>query len=286
MTTTLDRLVELLALERLEENRFLGQSQDLGWGAIFGGQVLGQALSAAEQTVPAERACHSMHAYFLRPGDVCKPVTYDVERVQDGWSFCVRRVVALQDRKVIFQAQASFQVAEEGFEHQSSMPEVAGPEGLASERELALARMDRIPEFLRGMALAERPIEIRIVHPVDPLHPEPLPPVRHAWCRADGKLPDSPALHRRLLAYTSDFHLLGAALQPHGISWLTPGMKMASLDHAIWFHRSFRMDDWLLYAIDSPSASHARGLSRGHFFNRQGQLVASTAQEGLIRQRS
>jgi acyl-CoA thioesterase-2 len=283
MSKVLEELVELLALERIEENLFRGQSQDLGWGAVFGGQVLGQALSAAEQTVPDERTVHSFHSYFLRQGDAKKPIVYDVDCIRDGKSFTTRRVVAIQSGRPIFSMAASFQKLEPGFEHQATKPEVAGPEGLRSEAELAAAAADRIPEAFRERALAERPIEIRPVVPSDPLRPVPGPARRQHWYRASGKLPDRASVHQYLLAYASDSNFLGTALQPHGVSWLSPGMQVASLDHAMWFHRSFRFDEWLLYDVDSPSASSARGLVRGQFFKEDGTLVASTIQEGLIR---
>ncbi len=286
MTKVLDELVELLALERLEENLFRGQSQDLGWGQVFGGQVLGQALSAAVQTVPGDRPVHSLHAYFLRPGDVRRPIVYDVDRIRDGKSFTTRRVVAIQAGRPIFHLSASFQVEEEGFDHQAPRPESVGPDGLPSERDLWLARLDRIPERFHAQAVAERPIEIVPVDPVDPLRPEVKEPSHQVWVRAAGTLSDDPALHRYLLAYCSDFAFMTVSLRPHRATWIDPRMQVASIDHSMWFHRHFRMDDWLLHTIESPSASGARGLVRGQFFTRDGTLVASTAQEGLIRRRS
>lgn len=282
---TLSELLTLLELERIEQDLFRGQSQDLGWGNVFGGQVVGQALSAAAQTVPEERVVHSMHGYFLRPGDAKRPIVYDVDRIRDGKSFTTRRVVAIQNGAAIFSMAASFQREEPGFEHQATAPETPGPDGLLSEIEIARKYADRIPAHLLGQATCERPIEIRPVDPVNVLRPRARPPERRVWYRAVDRLPDAPSVHRYLLAYASDFNLLGAAMQPHAVSWLMPDMQVASLDHAIWFHRPFRMDDWLLYVIDSPSASGARGLSRGQFFTRDGTLVASTAQEGLIRRR-
>lgn len=278
-------LVDLLALERLDRDLFRGRSQDLGWGAIFGGQVLGQALSAAAQTVTADRAVHSVHGYFMRAGDVRRPILYQVDRLRDGASFTTRRVAAIQEGEAIFSLEASFQGAEEGFDHQDAMPEVPPPEALRSEHELALAIADKMPPALRAIALAERPIEIRPVEVRDPLRPEATPALRRMWYRAVDALPDDPALHRYLLAYASDFSFLGTAMDPHGTSWLQPGMQVASLDHVMWFHRPFRFDDWLLYVVDSPSASGGRGLVRGQFFDRAGRLVASAAQEGLIRRR-
>jgi acyl-CoA thioesterase-2 len=285
MHAVLADLLELLGLERLEESLFRGQSQDLGWGTVFGGQVLGQALSAAQQTVPEGRTVHSLHGYFLRPGDARRPIIYDVDRIRDGKSFTTRRVVAIQSGKAIFSMGASFQHAEDGFSHQATMPAVPGPEELPTETELARQIADKIPEPLRARALAVKPIETRQVAPVNPLRPDVRAPERYVWYRSIDPLPDDPKIHRFLLAYASDFHFMTTAMLPHGVSWLTPGMQTASLDHAMWFHRDFRLDDWLLYAIESPSASHARGLARGHFFNRKGELVASTVQEGLIRKR-
>lgn len=284
MKIVLQELLALLRLERIEQNLFRGQSQDLGWGAIFGGQVLGQALSAAEQTVPDEgRVVHSLHGYFLRQGDASKPVVYDVDCIRDGKSFTTRRVVAIQNGRPIFNMAASFQKTEPGFEHRAAMPEVPGPDGLLSEQELARSMGDRIPQALRKRATADGPLEIRPVELQNPLEPVAAPPVRHVWYRAVDPLPDTQSVHQYLLAYASDSNFLSTALHPHGVSWLTPGMQVASLDHAMWFHRPFRMDDWLLYSIESPSASGARGLVRGQFFTRDGVLVASTMQEGLIR---
>ena len=287
-------LVRILKLERIEENIFRGQSQDLGWGRVFGGQVLGQSLSAAEQTVPEGRSVHSLHGYFLRPGDAKESIVYLVDPIRDGRSFTTRRVVAVQNGKAIFNLSASFQVAEEGFEHQSpEMPEVPGPEELLGEKDLGRRYLQSLPEevrekfprALRERVVADRPIEVRPVAPVDPMNPGVSPPVRRVWFRASGELPDDRSIHQYLLAYASDFHLLGTTMQPHGVTWLTPGMQVASLDHAMWFHRSFRFDDWLLYDLESPSAEGARGLSRGRWFTRDGVLVASTMQEGLIRDR-
>lgn len=285
----LDQLLKLLQLERIEHNLFRGQSQDLGWGTLFGGHVLGQALSAAAQTVPTEprvRSVHSLHSYFLRRGDVSVPVIYDVDRIRDGKSFTTRRVVAIQHGRAIFNLSASFQVNEPGFSHQTTMPvDVPGPEGLPSNRELTMQYMSELPAALRDRYAHERPIEIRPVDPIDPIKPEKKPPRQRLWFRARGPLPDEQHVHQLLLSYASDFNLLHASVAPHGVSYWTRGMQIASLDHAMWFHRPFRMDQWLLYDIDSPSASGARGLARGQFYSTDGSLVASTVQEGLIRQR-
>jgi len=283
MSDVLSELVDLLALERIEENLFRGPSQDLGWGRVFGGQVLGQALSAAAQTVPPDRVVHSLHAYFLRPGAVDRPVVYDVDRIRDGRSFTTRRVVAIQNGRPIFNLSASFQAEEEGFEHQSTMPDVPPPESLRTEQELARKFYDRIPPLMRERIFGERPIESRPVDPLDPFAPPPHPPTRRTWYKANGPLPDDPAVHRYLLAYASDFGLLTTALRPHGASWVDRRLQVASLDHAMWFHRPVRFDDWLLHVMESPSAAGARGMVRGQWFTRDGVLVASTAQEGLIR---
>ncbi|MEZ4391632.1 MAG: acyl-CoA thioesterase II [Polyangiales bacterium] len=286
MSEVLDELVRLLSLERIEENLFRGQSQDLGWGTVYGGQVLGQALSAAAQTTPPDRAAHSLHAYFLRPGDVAMPIVYEVERIREGSSFTTRRVAAVQKGQVIFYLTASFQRDEEGFEHQDTMPEVPAPETLQTEQQRAAVYAHRLPRMLRERAVGERPFEMRYVDVGDdPVLPSPAPASRAMWIRTVDRLPDDPALHRFLLAYASDSGFITTALRPHGVTWLTPGMQVASIDHAMWFHRPFRADEWLLHVIDSPSAQSARGLVRGRVFDREGRLVASTAQEGLIRQR-
>jgi acyl-CoA thioesterase-2 len=279
----LEDLLALLKLERIEVNLFRGQSQDLGWGNVFGGQVLGQALSAAEQTVPEDRTVHSMHGYFLRVGDASKPIVYDVDFSRDGKSFTTRRVVAIQNGKPIFNLAASFQKREQGFEHQSPMPDAPDPEGLESELELARRNIDRIPEPFRARATAARPIEARPVDPINPLRPRKAPAHRKVWYRTIAPLPDELSVHQYLLAYASDFGFVTTAMQPHGVSWLSPKMQVASLDHAMWFHRPFRLDDWILYVMDSSTASGARGLAHGQFFTRDGRLVASTAQEGLMR---
>ncbi|GAC1355200.1 MAG: acyl-CoA thioesterase II [Polyangiales bacterium] len=287
MANVLDELVQLLALERIEENLFRGQSQDLGWGTVFGGQVLGQALSAAVQTVPPERHVHSLHAYFLRPGDVSKPIVYEVDRIRDGSSFTTRRVVAIQSGRPIFNLSTSFQTPEAGFEHQDAMPETPAPESLPTEQERVAAYTGKLPRIYRERATAPQPFEMRPVDsPMsDPISPPPRAPVRRVWLKTIARLPDDAALHRYLLAYASDHSLVTTALLPHGVTWLTPGMQVASLDHVMWFHQPFRVDDWLLYVIDSQAAHGARGLVRGRIFTREGRLVASTAQEGLIRRR-
>lgn len=285
MSTVLDDLVQLLALEAIEANVFRGQSQDLGWGQVFGGQVLGQALSAAAQTVPTDRIVHSLQSYFLRPGDASRPIVYDVDRSRDGGSFTTRRVVAIQGGKPIFHMSCSFQMEEAGYEHANSMPSVPGPEGLKNELEIWQAHEARIPEHLKARVLSPRAIELRPVDPVDVFAPTPREPRHAMWVKAAAPLPDDPALHRYLLAYCSDFSFIPTALRPHGVSWVSPRLQIASIDHIMWFHRPFRMDQWLLHVMESPSASGARGFVRGQFFDRAGNLVASTAQEGLVRKK-
>ncbi len=286
MTQVLDNLVSLLALEKIEENLFRGMSEDLGFRQLFGGQVLGQALSAASQTVMAERKVHSVHGYFLRPGDVSLPIVYQVETPRDGGSFTTRSVSAIQKGRPIFTLMASFHGEEEGPSHQSAMPQVPGPEELKSEVEIARANQHLYPEHVRASMISAKPIEIRRVGTYNPFNPRPSEPLQYMWMRAAGPLPDDDQLHRYLFAYASDFSLLSTAALPHAISTWAPHMQVASLDHAIWYHRPVRMDDWLLYAMDSPSASGARGFSRGQIFNRAGELVASVAQESLMRDRS
>ena len=278
-------LVDLLDLERLEDNLFRGQSRDIGTQFVFGGQVLGQALSAAQQTVDASRTAHSLHAYFLRAGDIDAPIVYSVERTRDGGTFSSRRVVAIQHGQPILNGSISFQIEEGGFEHQSSMPEVPMPEDIEPMQPLSPEQMAKLPEKIQRWLGVDAPIEFRHVWPQDKLKPVKRPPIQHIWFRAAAAVGDSPALHRALLAYASDFNLIGTATLPHGISYYTHNVQMASLDHALWFHRPFRMDDWLLYSFDSPTAQGARGLARGQIFSRDGRLIASSAQEGLIRLR-
>ncbi|MCI8209177.1 acyl-CoA thioesterase II [Pseudomonas sp. S25] len=285
MSQVLDDLVALLSLEPIEENLFRGRSQDLGFRQLFGGQVLGQSLSAASQTVEDARHVHSLHGYFLRPGDAGLPVVYQVDRVRDGGSFSTRRVTAIQKGQPIFTCSASFQYDEQGFQHQTSMPQIVGPENLPSELELMQQRAHLIPENMRDKMLCPKPIEFRPVTAVDPYNPQPTEAVKYIWFRTDGALPEVPALHKYLMAYASDFNLLTTSLLPHGKTVWQKDMQVASLDHSLWFHGDLRADDWLLYAMDSPWAGNSRGFSRGSVYNRAGQLVASVSQEGLIRHR-
>ena len=287
MDDSLARLVAQLDLERLEDNLFRGQSSDIGGRSVFGGQVIGQALVAAARTVEG-RVPHSLHAYFLLPGDMAAPIVYEVDRIRDGRSFTARRVQAIQHGRPILSLIASFQVIEPGFAHQSPMPDVPPPAALRSHAELREGWLhgpeaQRLPERLREAMRRPSPIEFRPVEPRDPLRPSPAEPRQAVWFRTVDRVPDDPMLHRCLLAYASDHNLMPTALLPHGKSWFTPGMIVASLDHAMWFHREARVDDWLLYAMDSPSAQGARGLARGLIYDQQGHLVASAAQEGLMR---
>ncbi|MGC3874930.1 acyl-CoA thioesterase [Halomonas sp. GXIMD04776] len=266
MTHALDTLVTLLGLEPLEENLFRGHSQDLGFPQLFGGQVLGQALSAASQTVDPSRRVHSLHGYFLRPGDAKRPVVYQVDRVRDGGSFTTRRVSAIQNGKTIFFCSASFHGEEEGLHHQSTMPDLSRPD------ELMASGMDVVS--FKG-------------HPIEFLHfpDDESVPQKRLWFRLAGDLPEDTILNRYLLAYSSDFNLLTSSLVPHGIKFGDPRLQIASLDHALWFHRDVKVNDWLLYDMESPWAGGARGFARGSIYSQQGQLVASSAQEGLIRMR-
>jgi acyl-CoA thioesterase II len=276
-------LLELLDLERLEINLFRGESRDIGSPQVFGGQVLGQALMAASRTVDIARPVHSLHAYFLRRGDFNAPIVYEVDRSRDGGSFTSRRVVAIQHGQQIFHMSASFQVAEEGPDHQASMPAVAPPEDLPDLSALQRRHLERLTEQARQYWSRSRPFEFRSVEAVSDGRPQPG--VRHVWFRLVGHCPQDEdwVLQRSLLAYVSDFHLLETATLPHGLSHFAGNVQLASIDHAMWFHRPFRLDEWMLYALISPSSSGARGLAFGRIFDRAGRLVASTAQEGLMR---
>lgn len=282
-TETINELIHILDLEEIEKNHYRATSPDEGWQRVYGGQVIGQALVAASRTVPEDRRAHSLHGYFLRPGDTRIPILYTVDRIRDGRSFTTRRVVAVQHGQAIFNMSISFQVAEEGFDHQLPMPEAPQPEGLRDERELRAEWLAKLPEEYAEAFSSERPIEMRPVDPMDIFHPEQRPPHQMCWMKARNPLPDDPRLHQCVLAYLSDWSLLDTATLPHAVSFTQTNMQMASLDHAMWFHRPFRADEWLLYVQDSPSASGARGLNRGLIYDRRGVLVASAAQEGLIR---
>lgn len=286
MTDPLAHLLELLDLEPVEQNIFRGNSVDIGSGRVFGGQVLAQGLVAARRTVKEGREAHSLHGYFILPGDIHRPIVYFVDPLRDGRSFSTRRVTAIQNGRAIFNMSISFHVMEDGLEHQVEMPEVAAPESLPREVDLIREIADRLPEALREIYTRDRPVECRPVEPVDFFRPEARPPVRHAWIRATSPLADEPLQHQSVLAFASDYSLLGTALLPHAITLQNPRLQAATLDHSIWFHRPFRMDEWLLYTTDSPGAAGARGFTRGALFTRDGTLVASVAQEGLLRLRS
>ena len=286
MNENLDALIRQLDLEQLEVNLFRGQSRDLWGPRVFGGQVIGQALIAAARTIEG-RVAHSLHAYFLLPGDADAPIVYQVERIRDGRSFSARRVQAVQHGRPILSMIASFQLPEPGLEHAAPMPDVPQPESLLPSSELNrrwLAEAGPVPPRTADALLAQSAFEFRPVVPQNPLAPTPAEPRQAVWFRAVGRVPDDPLLHRCLLAYASDYQLVGTALRPHGRSWFQPSMIVASIDHALWFHRDARIDDWLLYVMDSPSAQAARGLARGLIYDLGGRLVASVAQEGLMRE--
>ncbi len=285
MSKVLNDLLSLLKLETIEQGLYRGQSQDLGFKAVFGGQVMGQALSAAQETVDPNRNVHSLHTYFLLPGDASRAIVYEVENIRDGKSFNTRRVKAIQGGKTIFYMTASFQEPEEGFDHQHTMPDVVGPENLSSYSDFIKKNQHLLPENIKDIFLAEKPIEIRPVEEYNWVAPVKSAPTYNMWIKANGVLPNDLRIHTYMLAYTSDFHFLPTALMPHGASHWQPNFQIATIDHAMWFHRPFRFDDWLLYSMESPSATSGRGLVRGQIFNREGELVASTMQEGVIRQR-
>ena len=284
MGAGIDELVGLLELERIEQNLFRGHSPEDRWQRVYGGQVLGQALAAASRTVES-RVCHSLHAYFLRLGDPRVPILYEVDRARDGSSFSARRVIAIQHGRQIFNMAASFQIAEEGIEHQDEMPEVPEPDELPSSAELAKRWGNRLRNEYWAYIMRMRPVELRPVVPADGADARRSAPAQKVWFRTTGPVPDDPVIQQSVLAYMSDLTLLDTTTHPHGVNFLDPRMQVASLDHAMWFHRPFRVHEWLLYAQDSPSAGGARGLARGSVFDRGGRMVASVAQEGLIRMR-
>ncbi|PCJ72151.1 MAG: acyl-CoA thioesterase II [Rhodobiaceae bacterium] len=285
MNDAVEDLIALLDLEQIELNLYRGHSPETSWQRVFGGQVIGQALMAAYRTVDEDRICHSLHAYFIRPGDPKVPILYEVDRARDGRSFTTRRVIAIQHGRQIFNLAASFQVKEKGFEHQAPMPTVPAPEDLPTDRERREAIMDRLPEEMRTHFARPRPIEMRAVSPQQFIDPSPADPEFKVWFRSAIPMPTSVAMQQSVLAYASDMTLLDTCIRPHGVSWLSGKLQSASLDHAMWFHHPFSTDDWMLYVQDSPSAVGARGFNRGSIFTRDGLLVASVAQEGLIRYR-
>jgi acyl-CoA thioesterase-2 len=280
------QLTTLLEVEEIDTDLYRGPRLPGGVGRVFGGQVIAQALQAAQRSVDADKTAHSLHAYFMRPGDENHPIIFRLVRDFEGRSFANRRVIAMQKGQPILNMTASFQTPSEGLHHQDAMPDVPDPDSLRSERELREQIRDQVPEKFRRFFLRARPIEIRPVNPRNWFAPDKIEPVQHSWFRVIAPLPDDLALHRAMLAYASDMTLLGTCLLPHGVSWMTGDVQTASLDHAIWLHEPFRFDEWLLYTTDSPWAGHARGFNRGKIYARDGRLVASVAQEGLIRLRN
>jgi acyl-CoA thioesterase-2 len=286
MSSAVEELISILDLETLEHNLFRGRSPQSGWQRVFGGQVIGQALVAAQRTVEPDRHVHSLHCYFMRPGDPAVPIIYEVDRIRDGSSFTTRRVVAIQHGHAIFSLSASFQVDEPGLEHIIEMPEgVPAPDTLLSEKELIAQFIDHVPEAVRKYWQRERPIEFKPVSLTHYMTREKLPPKQNIWIRTTGPVPDDRALQAAVLAYLSDMTLLDTSLFAHGRSIFDPDIQVASLDHAMWFHRPHKFDDWFLYSQDSPNSSGARGFTRGSIYASDGTLVASVAQEGLIRLR-
>jgi acyl-CoA thioesterase-2 len=278
-------LVDLLDVEEIDRDLYRGKRQPGGVGRVFGGQVIAQALQAAQRSTEAPKTAHSLHAYFMRPGNEDYPITFRVVRDFEGRSFATRRVIAMQQGQPILNMAASFQTPEEGLRHQDAMPDVPGPEELRSESELRREIVDEIPEKFRRHMLRGRPIEIRPVQPRSWLRPDSSEPRQDSWFRLVAPIGDDPAMHRAILAYASDMTLLGTSLLAHGVNWTTPKLQTASLDHALWLHEDFRADEWLLYSCDSPWAGHARGFNRGKIYTQDGRLVASVAQEGLMRLR-
>jgi acyl-CoA thioesterase-2 len=286
MSPAMQELLDILDLEQLEHNLYRGRSPRTSWQRVFGGQVVGQALVAAQRTVDPARRVHSLHSYFMRPGDSTVSIVYEVERLRDGGSFTTRRVTAIQNGEAIFSLEASFQVEEEGLDHQFPMPlDVPPPETLMNGRELIAAYGERVPENIRRYWERDRPIEMKPVFLEHYTSREKLPPVQQIWIRVTGPVPDDRATQSVVLAYLSDLTLLDTSTFAHGRALFDPDIQAASLDHAMWFHRPHRLDGWLLYSQDSPSASGARGFTRGLIYSEDGRLVASVAQEGLIRLR-
>lgn len=284
MSEALAALVAILDLEELEVNLFRGRSPQEMRMRVFGGQVAGQALVAACRTVERGLA-HSLHAYFLRPGDPRVPILYQVDRIRDGKTFTTRRVVAIQHGEAIFHLSASFQPEEPGLEHQDPMPAAPAPETLPTWQDRIAPILPKVPKEMATWLTHDRPIDLRYDGEIAIWSAEPRPPSQQVWMRADGRLPDDPALHQCVVVYASDMTLVDTALLPHGVAWADDRFQVASLDHAMWFHRPFRADEWLLYDLHSPSAAGARGFALGRIFTRDGKLAVSVAQEGLIRRR-
>ncbi len=287
MTSAFETLLSILDLETIEHNLFRGRSPETSWQRVFGGQVIGQALVAAQRTVDADRHVHSLHGYFMRPGDPAVPIIYEVDLLRDGGSFTTRSVVAIQHGKAIFTLTASFQADEEGLEHQIPVKAgIKGPDGLMSDREFGEKYMSHAPDHIAAYFHRDRPIEMKPTSLDHYISREPLPPEQNVWFRVLGNVPQNRAIQAAVLAYVSDMTLLDGALFPHGRTVFDRDVQAASLDHSMWFHRPHMLDDWLLYAQDSPNAASGRGFTRGSFYTRDGILVASVAQEGLIRLRT
>jgi len=280
---SLQKVIELLDLEEIEQNHYRANSPNEGWQRVYGGQVIGQALVAASKTVEESRHAHSLHGYFLRAGDTSIPILYKVDRIRDGKSFTTRRVVAVQKGQPIFAMSISFQVEEDGLMHQFPMPDAPDPETLVDDEEIRAEQAKRYPGAFQDSGGISSAIQMRQVEPLDLITPEKTEPRQLCWMRTREKLPNNQRLHQCVLAYLSDWSLLDTGTRPHGVSYLQGNVQMASLDHAMWFHRPFRADEWLLYVQDSPSGSGARGFNRGLIYNQAGDLVASTTQEGLMR---
>ena len=285
LDTSIERLVSLLDLENIEKNIFRGESQDIGSPQVFGGQVLGQALMAASRTVK-DRNVHSLHAYFLRRGDFEAPIVYEVDRARDGGSFSNRRVIAVQHGEQIFNMTSSFQVPEDGLEHQTDMPNVPPPEELEDLIDLIKPEwVEKLPLRIRRMLTRERPFEVKPIETPHFLLNETKDPIKHSWIRAKGNMPNDIVMHQALLAYVSDYDLLTTAILPHGTNLMQNKFQMASLDHAMWFHNTASVDQWMLFAYESPRSNASRGFTRAQIFSRDGVLIASTSQEGLMRVR-
>lgn len=280
--SALTHLIDLLTLEKLDDNLFRGESEDLGFPQVFGGQVISQALAAAMQVVEIERVLHSCHAYFLRAGDAAYPIIYEVEKLREGNSFSVININAKQHNEIICRIMASFQLSETGFDHQMPMPKVGEPDSFYSENQLIQSLALMLPSPLREKFQAERPFDVRIQYPNDPFNGHKRPPKQAVWVKTNGSAAMALRLQQCLLAYFSDFHCILTALHPHERGFMQPGMRIATLDHSIWFHRPFDLNDWLLYDLESNNAFGTRGLTRGHCFQ-QGKLIATVQQEGLIR---
>lgn len=279
----LNKVIEILDLEEIEQNHYRANSPNEGWQRVYGGQVIGQALVAASRTVDLERRAHSLHGYFLRGGDTSIPILYKVDRIRDGKSFTTRRVEAIQNGRAIFTMSISFQVAEEGLSHQFEMPDVPDPEDLRDEDELRCEQAKDWPQEFQDAYTFSSAIQLRPIDPIDLMAPRAMPPQQMCWMKSREVLPEDPRLHQCVLAYLSDWSLLDTATRPHAINYLNQNVQMASLDHAMWFHRPFRADEWMLYVQDSPAAGGARGFNRGLIYSRNGDLIASATQEGLMR---